>query len=206
MVNPILEFNFLNNKQIDILREYIDKELSMREAVVLDKNTMVNTEIIVLQKNIGRSVMHFNIHKMPEEIYSKAFWYAQSINPSAVPNTFMFARYSLEYGIPRLIPHKDNSNTDFTIDYQLRSNIEWPIVIENKEYMLKDNDALIFKSSDYSHWRTPMIFKEGDFIDMVFFHFVDYERKNDAKTPASVKGDYIFDYYKQTNELYQNDV
>jgi hypothetical protein len=206
MVNNRLEFKFLNNKQIDILTEYVDKEFSKRDIIILDKNTTLNSEITVLQKNIGRIVMHFNIDKIPKEIYTKVFRYAQSINPSAVPNTFMFARYSLKYGIPRLIPHKDNSNTDFTIDYQLRSNIEWPIVIENTEYILKNNDALIFKSSDYSHWRTPIIFKDDDFIDMVFFHFVDYKRKNNTKHPASVNNDYILNYYKQTNELYQNDV
>ena len=205
-IDTKIKINFLNNNEIKMLSKYIDEELSNRKIITLDQNTVVNTEIIILQKNIGRIVMHFNIHKMPEDIYNKVFLYAKTINRFTVPNTFMFCRYSLEYGMPKLIPHKDNSNTDFTIDYQLNSNIKWPIVVENKEYVLSNNDALIFKSSDYSHWRTPIIFKENDFVDMVFFHFVDYERKNNAKTPASVKGDYIFDYYKKTSELYQNDV
>lgn len=198
-----IENNFLNLKEIELISTYIDNELKHRQTIVPNDIIDVNTEVIVLQKNIGRIVMHFNIHKIPEEIYARAYWYAKGISQTAIPNTFMFSRYSLEYGAPRLLPHIDQSNTDFTIDYQLRSNISWPLVVENKEYLLEDNDALIFKSSDYIHWRTPTIFKKDDYVDMLFFHFIDESKKNNLKRPATIKGDYIFDYYKQAKQINQ---
>ena len=138
---------------------------------------------------------------MPPEVYMKTFTYARSIDKDAVPNTFIFARYAKKYGNPQLFPHIDNSNTDFTIDYQLDSNIEWPIIIENDNYILKNNDALIFNSSNDTHWRKPIIFNDYNYIDMVFFHFINKDKPNDFKQRATIKGDYIFNYKKEFDKL-----
>jgi hypothetical protein len=85
-----------------------------------------------------------------------------------------FARYSNEYGdFPVLTPHYDNAFKEqrVTVDVQLKSNINWPIVIEGKSFNLKDNQAVTFSGTHQIHWREHMDFSDGDFIEMLFCHF-----------------------------------
>lgn len=77
---------------------------------------------------------------------------------------------------PSLFPHYDETFKEprFTFDYQLSSNISWPIVVEpDKEFILKDNQAITFSGTHQVHWRKPTLFKEGDFVEMIFCHFSD---------------------------------
>jgi hypothetical protein len=85
-----------------------------------------------------------------------------------------FARYSKEYGeFPVLTPHFDNTFKEprVTFDVQLNANIKWPIVVEGKSFLLKDNQAMTFSGTHQVHWRDPINFKDGDFIEMLFCHF-----------------------------------
>lgn len=85
-----------------------------------------------------------------------------------------FARYSNEYGdYPILTPHYDNTfkQPRVTLDIQLRSNIDWPIVVEGKSFTLKDRQALTFSGTHQIHWRENIELKDGDFIEMLFCHF-----------------------------------
>lgn len=87
---------------------------------------------------------------------------------------FSFARYSKEYGkFPLLNPHYDNTFKEhrLTLDIQLKSNIDWPIVVEDKIFYLKDNEALTFSGTNQIHWREYRDFKDGDFVEMIFCHF-----------------------------------
>lgn len=91
-----------------------------------------------------------------------------------------FARYSYDMyrdGIapvtPSLYPHCDNAFHEprLTIDFQVRSNRDWPIVVEEREYTLKDNQALTFSGTHQVHWRPHTEWKEDDFVDLIFTHF-----------------------------------
>jgi hypothetical protein len=85
-----------------------------------------------------------------------------------------FARYSKEYGdFPVLTPHFDNTFKEprVTFDVQLKSNINWPIVVEGKPFILKDNEALTFSGTHQIHWREHIEFNDNDFIEMLFCHF-----------------------------------
>ena len=201
MIEIKTESNFFKPDTFNEFKDYIYKELLLRPVVSLDQGGEVNTEVSLIQGGIGRIIMHLNIHKIPEDVYSRTFWYANKINENMIPNTFMFARYSKQYGIPKLLPHIDNSNTDFTIDCQIESTIKWPIAIENNRYVLNNNDAIVFESSRYAHWREPILFSDEDYVDMAFFHFIDKDKPNNFKKKASIRGDYIFNYYKKEKEL-----
>lgn len=80
---------------------------------------------------------------------------------------------------PMLYPHIDEGfkekDARITLDYQLRGNVDWSIIIDNwqeeKEFMLKDNELLSFSGTHQVHWRNKKIFKDGDFLDLIFFHF-----------------------------------
>ncbi len=92
-----------------------------------------------------------------------------------------YAKYSLDYGIPELKPHTDANfkKERLTFDIQLNSNTDWPIIIENNQYILKNNQALVFSGTNQIHWRTKKIFKNLDYVDMIFFQFS--EKTNSAK-------------------------
>lgn len=83
-----------------------------------------------------------------------------------------FARYHHQSGyVPKLFPHFDGFKEHrITFDIQLDSNIDWPIIIENKEYLLKNNDALIFSGTDQIHWRSNYKLSKNDYTDMFFVH------------------------------------
>jgi hypothetical protein len=201
MIQTKIENNFFSYENINNLKKYVYNELNKREKIKLSNDINVDTNIAIIQDHVGRLVMHFNLHKIPEEIYQVTYEYALSLNKDCVPYSFIFSRYSKKYGEPKLLPHIDNAHTDFTIDYQIESNIDWSIYVENNKYLLKDNDALLFASSDLMHWREPRIFKEDEYVDMIFFHFVHKDKKMIHKKPATIKGDYIFEYYKKVKNL-----
>jgi len=103
-----------------------------------------------------------------------------------------FARYHHESGyIPKLFPHFDHFKEHrITFDLQLDATIDWPIVIEGKEFLLKKNDALIFSGTDQIHWRKNVQLSPEDHVDMFFVHLslvnnkkeISEEEKADRKT------------------------
>lgn len=87
-----------------------------------------------------------------------------------------FAKYTPMYGNkPKLFPHFDTHYLDgqrITIDIQLDSNIEWPVVVEGKKFNIKQKDAILFYGTQQMHWREKRdIFQVSDFSDMLFCHF-----------------------------------
>lgn len=77
---------------------------------------------------------------------------------------------------PSLFPHYDETfkQPRFTFDYQLNSNIDWALVVEpDKEFILKDNEALTFSGTHQIHWRKPTHFEDDQYVEMLFFHLSD---------------------------------
>lgn len=112
---------------------------------------------------------------LPEKIKNRVTHQMKIIhNQNVKLEEISFARYSKEYSdIPVLTPHYDNTFTHprVTLDVQLRANIDWPIVVEGHEIILSDNTAAAFSGTHQVHWRKPLEFKDGDFIEMLFCHF-----------------------------------
>lgn len=79
---------------------------------------------------------------------------------------------------PYLDPHIDNFlDHRITLDIQLKSNIDWPITVDGTEFLLKDNDGLVFSGTKNVHWRPNRIFKDGEFVDLLFCHFRNKNQK-----------------------------
>lgn len=78
---------------------------------------------------------------------------------------------------PILFPHTDEAFKEarVTLDYQIKSNIEWSISVDNweteNEFTLKDNELLSFAGTHQIHWRNKKDFNDGDFVEAVFMHF-----------------------------------
>jgi hypothetical protein len=74
---------------------------------------------------------------------------------------------------PRLQEHYDTNmgGPMVTIDVQMASNIDWPLLVDGKEYTLKDGQALLFSGTNQLHGRPEIIFKDEDYIHLLFLHF-----------------------------------
>jgi len=87
---------------------------------------------------------------------------------SILPSYNCWARYvGLGANLER---HKDKNACTFTVDYCVQQHEPWPLYVEGKEYVLQENQSLVFMGEDQEHWRPA--FAPGNMVEMVFFHFV----------------------------------
>ena len=87
---------------------------------------------------------------------------------SILPSYNCWADYrSIESCLPA---HKDSNACTFTVDYCVQQHEPWPLYVEGKEYILQENQSLVFMGEDQEHWRPA--FKPGNMVEMIFFHFV----------------------------------
>jgi hypothetical protein len=126
-------------------------------------------------EQMSRSQIEFVI---PESIKEKLLTLAKQFvdDPDLELTHYQYLDYFGKYGkgnSPNLPPHLDVENyyTKVSIDYQMSSNIDWPIVVEDQGFTLKDNEVLVFEASDRIHWRDPIILKEDDRCEVIVFHF-----------------------------------
>lgn len=131
-----------------------------------------------LPNQFAQVVSDFNL---PGTIAQKIISYSEKISGESglEISEYQFARYqnvnepnSGEQILPNLIPHWDASFEEprFTFDYQIGGNTTWPLVVEDKEFVLQNNTALTFSGTHQIHWRVPKSFQENEYLDMVFFH------------------------------------
>ena len=136
-----------------------------------DVKKRLDPETAFVQKSSGRVIMDIT-DIVPKEITDKLVGYVDSLGHKVVRFESMFSRYSNKFGTPRLTPHFDIGEPAITIDYQIRSNVSWPIAVDGIVYDILDNDALIMHSSNTVHWRPPQIILDEEYVDMVFFRFI----------------------------------
>jgi hypothetical protein len=133
---------------------------------------------VLLNKELGR----IRINLAPDLEIIKFFNdYIKQYSPSLYLGPAFFVEYNKKYGTPFLPPHLDQTSSFITFNYQLKSNITWRSMVEGKEVELLDGQGFWINVKDQVHWRRPHDFKEDDFLQMVFFHFLDY--KNLKNTP-----------------------
>jgi hypothetical protein len=114
---------------------------------------------------------------------------------------------------PMLYPHTDDAfNQDrVTLDYQIRSNISWDLVVDNweseKSYTLEDNEILTFSGTHQIHWRPKREFKDDEFLEAVFLHFAPLDAKDFTEehlNKLKEKKDVLFDKWDKTEGLSSN--
>lgn len=79
----------------------------------------------------------------------------------------------LDYNKPtsRLPAHKDNNACTYTIDYCVSAKTPWGIVVEGEEFVISENQGLVFMGGHDSHWRDDMPDPENNRVEVVMFHF-----------------------------------
>lgn len=100
--------------------------------------------------------------------------------------------YNAEHGRPDLPPHFDGDMTDYILDFQLESNTQWRIGLDEAVYPLEDGEGLLFQPNVNAHWREHKHFFPGEFVTMVFFRFHKPERTDYSHMRLS-RMDPVFD-------------
>lgn len=112
---------------------------------------------------------------LPDTIVDKIVKVAnENFKAKLVLKELSFARYDNSRGKnPLLFPHYDETFKEqrVTFDIQVRASLPWGIVVEDDTYTLNDNQALFFSGTHQVHWREKVVFKDDDYVDMIFCHF-----------------------------------
>lgn len=128
--------------------------------------------VIKLDKTAGKRYCQMLPEMLPESILKKITEYGKNINSNLIFSHVNITTYSGEYGTPGLPPHFDRpSKVEFLLDYQLKSTIDWPLMIEGVEYKMENNTALLLENSKKVHWRNPIKFEKNDNVTVMFFSF-----------------------------------
>ena len=124
-----------------------------------------------------------HIVKKIEDLVSKKY------NKNMHAATIGFHLYSNEFGKPQLHPHIDEYAGEVVFDYQMDSNLSWPIKINKTEYTLNDNEALIFEGESSPHSRTMINFEMGQYLIMFIVNLISDTHwfNNSATNPKPIE-------------------
>lgn len=166
--------NLFSKDDIELLSSLIEKEKSNRQLFVWDElsgasflqKEVDGPDYLIQNTSLGKIFFDLIV---PESIGSKLVNITKDLGFNATYFRATYTEYSKEYGKPTLNPHKDKK--DFLlVDYQLDSNAEWELFIENEHYNLDNNDALVFLPFRMTHGRIEKEFIDNEYVKMIFFY------------------------------------
>jgi hypothetical protein len=163
--------NFYTEQEYKELSEYIETVLK-KDPRYLKEHKLGRFLGLIQDKYISDS----SIGKMPKEILDKTLGFANNyFAKDLYPFDIIFIRYQNDYDLKPVLPmHKDGGATEkYTIDFQYKANIEWPINIDGTNYQLLDNSILTFIGTQQSHGRDSKDFNDIDFVENIFFQFAE---------------------------------
>lgn len=171
-----------------------DEEKTLRDLVetnrLLPPGSSRYAPMVIEQ--MARTQIEFDV---PENILNKLISLAKQFvdDPDLELTHYQYLDYYGKYGngnSPMLPPHLDTENyyTKVSIDYQMKSNIDWAVVVEGEKFILKDNEVLVFEAAERIHWRDPIILKEDDRCEVIVFHFSNkYEHQPYAEKQMGIE-------------------
>lgn len=137
---------------------------------------------IELQDFLGRTRLDYDVdefHLLPKKILKKSYDLINEFSDKNKRNYrfryFMFVEYNNKFGIPNLGPHKDSAPFTGSLLCQIESNTSWDLYVDGNPYTLIDNSALLLNVRDQDHWRMHKDFKDGEYIKMLFLHYLDLD-------------------------------
>ncbi len=118
----------------------------------------------------------------------------------------LFAHY--EGPGANLFRHVDDNACTYTIDLCLYQTEPWAIGInhnnEDKEYILQENEAVLYYGNDQEHWRPKFPNPESQNVGMIFFHFVEPDHWWYTKGPDYrdvIRGEMTETYWEASKRL-----
>ena len=113
----------------------------------------------------------------PPEVEAVMDSYAKPVHQREIALChYNYIDYNMKYGegkyAPALPPHLDADENLVTFNYMIGGNVhDWTLWIDDKEYELKENDAIVFSAVNQVHWRPKRKWKEGEFVEIVSFDY-----------------------------------
>jgi hypothetical protein len=160
----------------DTRQDFIKYVEGLWDAKQYKKEESIDTvnSPLKLDPSVGKAYINLGENDFPPEFLQHAKEHAKKLNPNAEFEYISIVKYSAEYGNPQLSPHFDRpSRVCFLLDYQLDGNVDWPLVMKDEEYIVKNGECLAFDSLRVIHWRKPQQFKKGEYLYVMFYSFVD---------------------------------
>ena len=75
--------------------------------------------------------------------------------------------------------HTDRPQCKYSIDLCLDQIEPWGIFVNDQEYLLKPNQALLYSGTDHPHYRNKI--QPNNYVSLAFFHFVDLDFQDDLR-------------------------
>jgi hypothetical protein len=163
--------------------------MKINESNTIIKNVLSQQEIDTLYEIIGNQSEQYVLpiysqkvsdFDLPDEISKKIIRYCEEVSgvSGLVLYAYQFARYQNhkdsngEIIRPMLSPHWDGvfQEPRFTFDYQIGGNTTWGLTVEDRNFVLNNNEAITFSGTHQVHWRPHKIFKDNEYMDMIFCH------------------------------------
>ena len=175
-MNNIKKENFLLDSEVRYIKSIIDIEMSNRKILLSTMNgqnlNYDQDSYSIISSDFGRiNLRKIEIGKLLEEKFIQHAKEVTGLNDLELCGAVMFTEYNKKYGIPSLMPHCDAGEPNILLDYQVYSNIDWSLVVDNVEFFGKDNSVLNIYNTSQLHYRPAKYFNEGDFIGLLFFNF-----------------------------------
>ncbi len=165
-----------------MINKIINNVFSEAEIRDIESAILAKKEDTEIQTFLGRTRLdysHEDIYKLPQSILNKANDLIKEFSDKDSRRYsfryFTLVEYNKEFGMPQLGPHKDTCAFTGSVLCQIESNISWDIYVEGIPYTLVDNSALLINPRDQDHWRMHKEFNDGDYVKMVFLHYLDLD-------------------------------
>lgn len=175
-MEPFILKNFFDKKLINLLQFQVN--------LLKQSATQLDTEVFH-RKQVHNHPLFKVLHGQMQEEASQLF--EEKLKPSYV---FLSMYFEGEGKCPL---HVDRPQCYRTIDVCLNQKEVWPIYVnhtqkwdENKQeeirknskpYLLEIGDAVCYSGTHHPHFRNDS--EEGNFCDLVFFHFVKHDFEGD---------------------------
>jgi hypothetical protein len=168
-LNTIFQ-NVLTQDLQDSLKVLIDSELSRRTVIDISRDPdgysgeLDSSDFIRVED--GRIQLElFPLPKNIEKEFSKSI---SSVYGKHSLIGSVYCEYNTKYGLMNLPMHMDRNKDNLCFDYQILSNVSWPLIIEDSDYTLEDNSAITMRPKIQNHGRKNVEFEDGSFVKMLF--------------------------------------
>lgn len=147
---------------------FTDDEVKIIKSYILDQENSGSGKIY---RETGRKLI--GISDLDIKIVNKVKLFIDTFyNKNLTVKDIGFMRFKKEYGIPKLLPHKDDYACEVVFDYQLSTNKKWDLFIEGNRVELSDNDAVCFEGEAEAHWREKIKFNDDEYVEMICFNCI----------------------------------
>lgn len=178
-MNVIKVNNIFTQEELKILESKLDYSEIPTDSEFNYINHKIDNEGRGIHHELGR-LQFGGLKDLPQNILDKVNNIAKNVSSKKLSMAHAMAvEYGSSYGVSNLPVHYDHDTNDLIINFQLSSNTKWDIGIDLKTYELEDNSAVVFNGNEYTHWRPHKLFKNGEFIKMIFFRFKDDNNPSD---------------------------